>query len=323
MRYIAVLLLLFAWLADWPVQAREFRSSDIQPPDHPAVQAVAYMGKLIRERTRGRLTIGIHGANDRDSESFTVAEVRTGRLDMARVNLAPLGDIAPASVVPALPYLFASQAHLRRVLDGPAGAEILATLEPHGLVGLCFYDSGARSFYSSRKPIRTAADMKGMVVRIQPSPLWRAIVRALGAKAMPMPYGQVHAAFDLGAVDASENNWLSYASSGHHEVAKFYSLTEHSREPGVVVLSKRVWDGLSQEDQAIVRAAARESVPYFRKLWDEREAATRQALTAKGVEIVTDVDSRSFVDALAPVYARFAADPALRERINRIQAGAD
>ena len=133
---------------------------------------------------------------------------------------------------------------MRKVLDGPVGDEILAAMEAQGFVGLAFYDSGSRSIYTAKKPIKTLADIKGMKIRVQQSDLWVAMMQAMGANATPMPYGEVYTALKTGVVDAAENNWPSYESSRHYEAAKFYSVTEHSMAPEVLVFSKKVWDRL-------------------------------------------------------------------------------
>jgi TRAP-type C4-dicarboxylate transport system substrate-binding protein len=159
-----------------------------------------------------------------------------------------------------------------------------------------------------------------MKIRVQQSDMWVAMMQAIGANATPLPYAEVYTALKTGVVDAAENNWPSYESSRHYEAAKIYSLTEHSMAPELLVFSKKVWDGLSKEDQAIIRAAAKESVPYMRKLWDEREAQARKTVEAAGSQIVSDVDKKSFSDAMAPVYAKFAADPKLQDLVKRIQA---
>ena len=301
-------------------EAREFRSSDVLPLDSPTVQAVAHMDKLIRERTGNRLSISMLGQDDPDSESFTVGEVRNGTLDMARINLAIFNPTVPSTVVLSLPYLFKSTAHMRRVLDGPIGDRILADLESQGLVGLCFYDAGARSFYSSKKPIRTAADMKGMTVRVQQGDIAAAMVRALDATAMPMSYQKGYDALKVGLVDAAVNNMQFYSSSGHFKVAKYYSPTEHSMAPGVLVFSKGVWNTLSADDQATIRAAAKDSVPYMRKLWDISEVSLRKTAEAGGAQITGDVDTKSFAQALLPLHPALVTDAGLRETIATIQA---
>ena len=230
-----------------------------------------------------------------------------------------MNNIVPETIVPALPFLFRSEEHMHAVLDGPVGEKILAAMEDQGMVGLAFYDSGARSMYAATKPIKSLADVHGMKIRVQQSDLFVAMVEALGANPTPMPYGEVYTALKTGLVDAAENNYPSYESSRHFEVAKFYSKTEHSMAPEVLLFSKKVWDTLSAQEQQVIRQAAKESVAYMRKLWDERETKALQVVTAGGAQII-EVDKASFQAAMKPVYDKFLKDPKLQDMVKRIQA---
>jgi tripartite ATP-independent transporter DctP family solute receptor len=308
-----------ALVAAVPAQAKEFRAADIYPADYPTVQAVVQMDKLMRERSAGQHGITVLGHHDRDTEIDTVVHVRDGTLDMARVNIAVL-DKSPPTIVASLPYLFKSTAQMRRVLDGPIGEEILASLEGQGLVGLCFYDAGPRSFYSVKRPIKSAADIKGMKVRVQQTDAWRAAMRALGAEPVAMPFEGVSPSLESGMIEAADNNWPSYVASKQYNIAKYFSPTEHSMAPAVLIFSKRVWDGLSRDEQALIRGAARESVSHMRRLWDDYEATSRKTVETAGGEIVTDVDRKSFADALVPLYPTMIADPKLRDTVRRIQS---
>jgi TRAP-type C4-dicarboxylate transport system substrate-binding protein len=209
--------------------------------------------------------------------------------------------------------------HMRKVMDGPIGEEILKALEPHGLVGLAYYDSGARSFYNSKRAVTKPEDMKGLKIRVQQSDLFIALVSALGANATPMPFGEVFSALQTGVIDGAENNWPSYESTRHFEVSKFYSLTEHSMSPEVLVMSKRAWDKLSAEDQATMRKAAKESVVKMRELWEAREKSAEAAVKAKGAQ-VNSVEKQAFIDAMKPVYDKFVTNPKLKDLVARIQA---
>ena len=226
MRPTTILIALLAALAGSAAPlagagAKEFRSSDVHPLDYPTVQAVMYMGKLIGERTGGKNSVKVFGQSTLGSEKDTIEQTKIGALDMVRVNVAPFNNIVPATIVPSLPFLFKSTAHMRRVLDGPIGDEILAAMESQGFIGLCFYDSGSRSFYSGKKAIKNVADAKGMKIRVQQSDMWVAMMQAIGANATPMPYAEVYTALKTGVVDAAENNWPSYESSRHYEAAKY------------------------------------------------------------------------------------------------------
>lgn len=300
-------------------QATEFRSSDVHPDDYPTVQAVRHMGELLNKSSNGKHSIKVFSKSALGSEKDTIEQTKLGAIAMTRVNVAPMNNICPATMVPTMPFLFRSTEHLRKVLDGAIGEEILKDCEAQGFVGLAFYDSGARSIYTVKKPIKTLADAKGLKVRVQQSDLWVSLLEAMGANATPMPYGEVYTALKTGLVDAAENNYPSYESSRHFEVAKYYNKTEHSMAPEILLFSKKVWDTLSADEQKQIRAAAKESVVYMRKLWDERETKSLAIVKAGGAEIV-DVDKASFQAAMKPVYDKFLKDPKLQDMVKRINA---
>ena len=161
--------------------------------------------------------------------------------------------------------------------------------------------------------------MKGMKLRVQQSDLFVAMVEALGANATPMPYGEVFTALKTHLIDGAENNWPSYESSSHYEAAKNYSLTEHSMAPEVVVFSKKIWDTLSADEQKQIRQAAKESVAEMRKLWDERETKARAKVEGAGTQVFKIDDRQQMVDAMKPVYEKFAADAKIKDLVKRIQ----
>jgi tripartite ATP-independent transporter DctP family solute receptor len=302
-----------------PAAARDFRSAEIHPADYPTTKAVEYMGQLLKERSGGKLGVKVFPNGALGQERDTIEQLKIGGLDMMRINVAPLNNIVPETIVPALPFIFRSEEHMHTVLDGPIGDEILAAMESQGMIGLAFYDSGARSMYAT-KPIKTLADIQHSKVRVQQSDLFVAMIEALGANPTPMPYGEVYTALKTGIIDAAENNYPSYESSRHFEAAPFYSLTEHSMAPEVLVFSKPIWDRLKPEDQAMIRQAAKDSVPEMRKLWDEREAKSRQTVEAGGAKIGQIEDKQAWTDAMKPVYDKFASTPELQSLVQRIQS---
>ncbi|WP_088286873.1 TRAP transporter substrate-binding protein [Ideonella sp. A 288] len=302
-----------------PVLARDFRSADVHPADYPTVEAVRAMGKALKEQSHDKLGVKVFASGALGAERDTIEQLKIGGLDMMRINAAPLNNIVPETIAISMPFVFRSIDHMRRVLDGPIGDEILAAMGEQGMVGLAFYDSGARSVYTVKRPIKTLADVKGMKIRVQQSDLFVAMMEALGANATPMPYGEVYTGLKTGIVDGAENNWPSYESSRHFEAAKYYNTTEHSMVPEVLVFSKKIWDTLSKDDQALLRKTAKESVSTMRKLWDEREAKSRKVAEAGGAQVVVIADRKPFVDAMAPVYTKFASTPKLRDLVKRIQ----
>ena len=237
-------------------QAKEFKSADTHnADDYPTVVAVKHMSELLEKASGGKHKIKVFNKSALGSEKETIDQVKIGALDMARVNVAPMNAICPLTQVPTMPFLFHSVEHMRKVLDGPVGDEILKSCEAAGFIGLAFYDSGARSIYA-KKPVKTVADAKGLKVRVQQSDLWVALVSAMGANATPMPYGEVYTGLKTGLIDAAENNIPSYDTAKHYEAAKIYSKTEHSMAPEILVMSKVVWDKLGKPEQDQIRAEA-------------------------------------------------------------------
>jgi len=300
-------------------QAVELRSADVHNSDeYPTVAAVKHMSQLLDERSKGKFKIKVFNKGALGSEKETLDQVKIGALDMNRVNISTLNSMCPKSLVPTMPFLFNSIEHMRKSLDGPAGEEILKGCEAEGLVGLAFYDSGARSIYA-KKAVRTVADAKGLKIRVQQSDLWVALVSAMGANATPMPTGEVYTALKTGVIDAAENNIPSYEGFKHYEAVKIYSKTQHSMAPEMLVMSKAVFDKLTPDEQAMFRTAAKESVKFQRQKWDEQEAKALDIVTKAGSQIVSDVDKASFQAVMAPVYAKFINTPDLQRLVKTIQ----
>lgn len=295
------------------------RSSDTHPDGYPTVEAVKYFGELVKERTGGRYEVEVYHSAQLGQEADTLEQVRTGVIDLNRTSLGPWNGLIPETTVPSLPYIFRSVEHAREVMNGPIGDEILAAFEPHGVIGLAFYDGGARSFYNSKKPIQSAEDLKGMKFRVMQSDIFVDMVGALGASATPMPYGEVYSGIETGVIDGAENNFPSYDTAKHAEVAKHYSLDEHLIVPEVLVISKLAWDRLTPEDHAIFRQAAKDSVARQWELWDAQVEKSRAAVEATGTTITTP-DKEAFIAAMEPVYAKHVTDPKLKALVDRIRA---
>jgi tripartite ATP-independent transporter DctP family solute receptor len=300
--------------------AREFRAADIQEENYPTVQALMLMGKFVAERTGGRVGIRVFHSRQLGEESQTIEQTRVGAIDINRINVAAIGDVAPVLNILALPFLFRSIDHLYKVIDGPIGDDILAAIEPNGFIGLTFYDSGARSIYTSTRAVRTMADLKGLRLRVQQSDLIIRMVKALGAEPVAMPYGQVLTALSTKLVDGAENNWPSFVSTDHYKVAPYYTVTEHTMGPEVLVMSRRAWQELSVGDQAIFRAAARDSSKFMRQQWQNWEEESKKQALAGGVTIIGDIDRKPFEDATTSLREAMHADPKFGPLIERIQA---
>src|SRR5882757_2098172 len=264
-RTVTVAAALWLTAASTIAAAREFRAADTQAEDYPTVQALRFMGSMIAERSGGRDEIKVFHSRQLGEEKETIEQTRAGAIDLNRSNVALIGSFVPAMNVLAMPFLFRSIEHLQKVLDGPIGNEILGGFEPFGFVGLAFYDSGARSVYNSVRPVRSIADMKGLRLRVQQSELMSDMIRALGAEPIELPYGQVRTGLATKLIDGAENNWPSFVTTDHYKYAGYYTLTEHTMSPEVLVMSKKAWDSLPPTGQTMFREAAQDASLFMRR----------------------------------------------------------
>ena len=316
------LALLAMAAAAGPGQARDFRSSDIYAANTPTGNALAYMGTLVDRESNGRLKMRTSEDRNLDSENFTVAQVRTGKLDMARVSLPVLNATVPTTAVLSAPFVFGSSVALRRVLDGPIGDEILADFEQHGLIGLCFYDLGSRSLYTVDKPVKSAPDVKKLRLRSQPGDISSSFWQTLGADTVAMPYSRLADGLRTQVIDGATGNWISLVSGGHYRFVKYFTPTEHARPPGVVIFSAQVWRELSQQDRRIILAAAKESAVREQQLMDAYAMQARRTVEAAGVKVLDDFDMKSFTDLKEMIYDSLFTLPKQQDLFLRLRASA-
>lgn len=302
-----------------PIMSGVLTGADAHPGDYPTVRAVEFMGRYLSQRTDGRLDIKVFAGGQLGSETDTLEITSFGGIDLNRVNFAPLNSIEPMTLPFSLPFVFKSVSHMRRVVDSEVGDEVLAAMEPHNLIGLCIYDSGARSFYNQQRPIRSPADMQGMKIRVPASDLYVAMVNALGANAVPIPFGEIYQSLAQGVIDGAENNWPSFVGERHYEVTEYLSLTQHLLTPEALVMSKDSWDRLPPDDRALLREAAKASVVEMRRLWDARVEEAKSAIAASHID-VNEVETQPFADLMRPVWDQFITTPQQKSVVDRILA---
>jgi tripartite ATP-independent transporter DctP family solute receptor len=300
------------------VAARDFRAADTQSNDHPTARALVYMSQLVSDRTQGRHRMIVYPGGMLGEEQLTFEQTRVGGIDINRTNMAPLASFVGKANIFGLPFLFRSTDHLHKTLDGPIGDEILQSLEPHGFVGLTFFETGARSLYTVKRPVRTIDDIKGLRVRLQQSDLMIEMFRSLGAEPVIVPYTRTKAALMTGIIDAAENNWPSYVASEHHVVAPYFTLTEHTMTPDVLIISVDRWKSLSPEDQNIFRNAARDSSIFLRSQWTDWEASFRKRARDSGVTVI-EIDRKPIEAALSGLYTKALTDSHSRHLVESIQ----
>ena len=280
-------------------------AADSQADGHPSVESIKAMGRYLEEKSNGRLGVKLYPGGQLGSEQSTLEIAMFGGLGMTRVFSAALNNIAPLTKLFSLPFLFQSTEHQRRVIDGQIGEDIMTSLEPFNLRGLAIYDTGGRGFYTRGRSIRQPSDLNGLKIRVPNSDIFLDTVRALGANPTPMNFSEVYQGLVQKVIDGAENNWPSYITTRHYEVADYFSETGHFRTPDMLVMSLRTWRSFSPADQDIVKEAARYSVEVMRSLWDARVATSKKTLLDNGGQILSDIDITPFKVRMAPVYEKF------------------
>ena len=316
--------------ASWPLTAwaqntlntatepREFRAADTQTNDHPIARALVHMSELVSDRTQGRHRMIVYPGGLLGEQEASFEQTRSGGIDINRTNMAPLASFVGKANIFGLPFLFRSADHLHRMLDGAIGEDILHSLEPHGFVGLAFFEAGARSVYTVRRPVRTIDDIKGLRIRLQQSDLMVEMFATLGAEPVILPYTRTKTALTTGLIDAAENNWPSYVGSDHYSVAPHFALTEHTRTPDVLIMSMKTWRSLEPADQNVFRNAARDASMFLRGQWKKQEASFRKQALDLGVTVI-EIDQKPLQAALRGLYTKVLTDSHSRGLVEYIQ----
>ncbi len=287
-----------------------FSYAENQAADYPTSLGAYRFAELVEERTGGRIKIMVWPDGELGVERDIIRQMQFGGVDFARVSLSQLAEYIPELNPLQMPYLYKDSEHMWRVLDGEIGESFLGKVGAYELVGLSWYDAGARNFYTAAKPITVLEDMKGMRIRVQESDLMADMVEALGASAVLGEYADVYANIERGIVDGAENNWPSYESMSHYEVAGYFTVDEHTRVPEMQLCSAHTWEKLSGEDREILAECAKESALYERECWTLREKESRQIVTSKGAKVVelSAEEKKRFFNAVKGVYEKYCGD---------------
>ena len=298
-----------------------FKASDVHPEGYPTVAAVEELGQELSKDTNGRLSVQMYASMQLGGEKEAIEQAQIGAIAIARVSVGTLGPVIPDLNVLNLPFLFRDTAHAEKVLDGEIGQELLdkVTNNPSAnIVGLCWMDAGARNMYDTKRPITDMADLKGLKIRVMGNPMFVDMMNDLGGNGVAMGYDQVFTALQTGVVDGAENNPPSFVFDNHYQVAKYYTLTEHLIVPEMLVFSKRVWNQLSKDDQALIQKLARQAQMRERVLWNEYQDKAMAKMKEAGIQVVKVADKKPFQAAVKPVWDKYA--PQFADIIKRIQA---
>lgn len=298
--------------------ALTLKAADTQPEGYPAVTAIENMGKKLEAGTDGEITLQMFSGGVLGGEKEAIEQAQLNAIQLTRVSLGVLGPVVPDVNVFNMPFVFRDVNHMRKIIDGEIGQEILdkITDSEFNLVGLAWMDAGSRNFYS-KKPIRSIDDLKGMKMRMMENPLFLDTMNALGGNGIAMGTGETFSALQTGVIDGAENNPPVMLAQNHNQVAKYYTETTHLIIPEPLVMAKAAWEQLTPEQQALVKKTAREAQMEQRKLWDQQVADSIDKLKAGGVEFI-EVDKKPFYDATAPIREKYGAPYA--DLIKRIEA---
>ncbi|WP_010490929.1 TRAP transporter substrate-binding protein [Pseudomonas sp. S9] len=315
-RKLLIAALPLAFCLSSAANALEIKFAEIHPAGYPTVVAEEAMGKKIEEASNGDITFKMFPGGVLGSEKEVVEQTQIGAIQMTRVSLGIVGPVVPDVNVFNMPFVFRDREHMRKIIDGEIGQEILdkITNSEFNLVALAWMGGVTRNLYT-KKPVRNIEDLKGMKIRVMGNPLFVDMMTAMGANGIAMDTGEIFSALQTGVIDGAENNPPTMLEHNHYQNAKYYTLTGHLILPEPIVMSKDTWNSLSAEQQALVKKVAKEAQLEERKLWDAKSAASEEKLKAAGVEFIT-VDKKPFYDATAPIREKYGAQYAdLMKRI--------
>lgn len=293
-------------------------ATDVHVYNYPTVEAVRWIGETMERETGGRVRLRQYHSGQLGREAEAIDMARFGAIDMTRVYAGALNNAFPLTTALCLPYAFDSVAHMRHALDAGVAQTVLDGFGTRDLVGLAVYDSGARCFYNTRHPIVSPRDLHGLKLRVASSDMFIDLVRLLGANPTPMSLGDTFSGMETRMIDGAENNMRSFHSSRHFEAAKYWSQSEHSYAPDILLISRRSLDALHPGDRDLLIDTARASVPVMRALWDESEGAARASVAEYGIAF-NEVDMPAFRAAAQPLRERYLRQPELQTLDRRIR----
>ncbi|MDR1535842.1 MAG: TRAP transporter substrate-binding protein [Planctomycetota bacterium] len=294
------------------------RLAENQPENNPVTHADFRLAELVKEATGGKLLIEVYPGAILGQETESIQQTRAGVIELSRVNTVPLAEFVKELGVVTLPYVFASPEHQKRVVAGSIGAEIAAAFEKAGLKLICWFHAGSRHFYTSRKPIKGVADVKGMKLRVQPAQISIKMVELMGGSPTPMNYSEVYSALQTGVIDGAENDYVSYYTSSHYEVAKYITEDGHLSPPAVIIMNKDKFDSLSPDYQKILLDAGRQAMDFEFKAMMDFEDESKDLVVKAGTQVFA-VDVTEFQKAVAPIYAEYPEFDSILKKIQALQ----
>lgn len=288
--------------------------------EHPVHKAMVYFAERVKEKSKGKLQIEIYPSSQLGSERQALELLQIGSLAMTKVSSAVMENFSPKLKVFGYPYLFRNREHRYKVFDSELGKQLLRDGEKYWLHGLTYFDAGSRSFYTKDTPISTPDDLKGLKIRVMPSPTAIKLVKSLGGSPTPVSWGELYTALQQGVVDGAENNLPSFYSSKHYEICKNFSVDQHTSIPDILVISSPIYNKLSAEEKTWINESATEAAQYERKLWEKAEKEALEKIQQAGVK-VTYPDKSLFKEKSSTIYESLKKqDTSLYSLIQKIKS---
>ena len=292
-----------------------FKLADNSPLSTPLCEANVKFSEYVDEATNGAIKIEVYPDAQLGNENETIEQVKAGVLDLTRVNIIQLVQYVDNYQVFNLPYMFRDDAQRWAVCDGPIGQELSQELfDATSIHNLAYLDSGWRCFYTTKKAVKSVADLKGLKIRVMNSDSNIAMIKAFGAVATPMAYADVFSALQTGVIDGAENDYVSYDTSGHSEVAKNYTVDRHTAGFGVILMSDKAKNKLTAEQYQIVMDCAQRAAEWQRGAMLEQENASKAKVLASG-STINEVNVEEFQNVVQPVYEQYSELKPLIEKI--------
>ena len=289
---------------------------------HTVHIAMTEFAEKVEEGTDGRIQIRILPNGQLGSENENMEQLMAGVISMTKVSAPGLATYNEAYHTFGLPYIFDDTENFYHVMDSQPMRDFFLSTADDGFVTLTYYTSGARSFYTINKPIRTPEDLKGLKIRVQDMKSQTDMLKALGGIPVAMSYGDVYTSLQTGIIDGTENNETALTTGKHGEICKVYSTDQHAMIPDVLVMSAKTWASISPEDQKVILDAAYASTESHKIAWDAAiEEAIQEVSTQMNVEFVNDVDKDAFRNATSGMVNEYCQEyPGVQNLIDIINS---
>ncbi|MCJ9751584.1 TRAP transporter substrate-binding protein [Neorhizobium sp. BETTINA12A] len=307
---IALPVMLFAGTASAEVRAHTLKFAAANNKGHPQVTGMEKFAEIVKAKSGGKIEIKLFPGGVLGGDVQTVSALQGGVVEMLVLNAGILSSNVKAFGAVDLPFLFNSGEEADKVMDGAFGKSLSDKLPATGLVGLAYWELGFRNLTNNRRPVTKLEDIKGLKIRTLQSPIPIELFNSLGANAVPLPYTELYTALETGTVDGQENPFANIINAKFYEVQKYLTVTRHQYNPQIVLISKKFWDGLNDEEKGILQSAATEARDFQRKVSREADAKALDEIKKTGMQVteLSPAETQKIRDAVKPLIDKFSAD---------------